>query len=100
MAEGIFAHEVVEGCRERRLLTDAICLTQRPVITFARRLVRDLREHRKPPYVLVRRGLHLMRRQRVIEQSAAARGCRLLTPDQAQQQILRLARSAEDTWHR
>jgi uridine kinase len=30
-------------------------------VTFARRLVRDLRERRKPPWTLVRRGLALMR---------------------------------------
>jgi uridine kinase len=31
------------------------------VVTFARRLLRDLSERRKPPWTLVRRGLALMR---------------------------------------
>jgi uridine kinase len=30
-------------------------------VTFVRRLTRDLRERRKPPWTLVRRGLALMR---------------------------------------
>ena len=60
VAEGIFAQEIVTGCRRRGVLGDAVCVTQHPVVTFVRRLARDLREHRKPPWVLLRRGLHLL----------------------------------------
>ena len=60
VAEGIFAQEIVGECRRRGLLADAVCVTQHPAVTFVRRLTRDLREHRKPPFVLVRRGLHLL----------------------------------------
>ena len=56
LAEGIFAQEIVGECRRRGLLADAVCVTQHPAVTFVRRLTRDLREHRKPPFVLVRRG--------------------------------------------
>ena len=42
------------------LLADAVCVRSTPLVTFWRRLTRDLREHRKPPLVLVRRGLHLL----------------------------------------
>jgi len=91
VAEGIFAQEVVGECRERGLLADAICLTQHPVVTFFRRLSRDLREHRKPPTVLVRRGLHLMREQRRVVEHAASLGCRVLHPDAAYAEISRLA---------
>lgn len=83
VAEGIFAPEVVAGCRDRGLLADAVCLTQHPVVTFVRRLGRDLREHRKPPWVLIRRGVHLAREQRRVVAHAVARGCRPLTGDQA-----------------
>jgi uridine kinase len=87
LAEGIFAQEVVGECRRRELLADAICLSQHPALTFVRRLTRDLREHRKPPGVLVRRGLHLMREQRRVVAHAEAHGCRVLHPDQAYAEI-------------
>lgn len=90
VAEGIFAQEVVAACRTRALLADAICVTQHPVVTFARRLSRDLREHRKPPAVLVRRGVHLMLAQRQVVGRAVAAGCRVLHPDAAYRDIRRL----------
>ena len=76
LAEGIFAQEVVGACREAGVLAAAYCLRQPAVVTFWRRLTRDLREHRKPPLVLVRRGLALMRDQRRVIAHAVALGCR------------------------
>jgi uridine kinase len=93
VAEGIFAQEVVGECRRRGLLADAICLTQHPLVTFVRRLGRDLREHRKPPGVLVRRGLHLLREQRRVVAHAEAHGCRVLHPDVAYAEISRMVRA-------
>jgi len=93
VAEGIFAQEVVADCRRRGLLADAVCLTQHPVVTFVRRLSRDLREHRKPPGVLVRRGLHLLREQRRVVAHAEALGCRVLHPDRAYTEIRALVGS-------
>lgn len=61
VAEGIFAAEIVARCGELGLLADALCLRGRPLTTFRRRLVRDVREARKPVPVLVRRGWGLMR---------------------------------------
>jgi uridine kinase len=90
VAEGIFAQEVVGECRARGVLADAICLTQHPVVTFFRRLSRDLREHRKPPGVLVRRGLHLLRDQRQVVAHAEELGCRVLGSDVAYEQIRQL----------
>lgn len=75
VAEGIFAAEVVAECERRGLLAAAYCLTQPPAVTFWRRLTRDLREHRKPPAVLLRRGLALAREQRRIVDHAVSRGC-------------------------
>jgi uridine kinase len=83
LAEGIFAHEVVAGCRDRELLADAICVTQHPAVTFVRRLTRDLAERRKPPWVLVRRGVHLLRAQRAFVERARRAGCRVLDPESA-----------------
>ena len=83
VAEGIFAPEVVATCREEGLLAAAYCITQHPLVTFWRRLTRDLREHRKPPLVLVRRGTALMRDQQRVVAHALRQGCRKATGDQA-----------------
>ncbi|GGU82802.1 hypothetical protein GCM10010260_14360 [Streptomyces filipinensis] len=66
IAEGIFAAEIVERCRERGLLADALCLTRGPVTTFRRRFLRDLQEGRKSVPFLLRRGWRLMRAERTI----------------------------------
>ena len=42
IAEGIFAADIVERCRDLGLLADALCLRGRPSTTFRRRLLRDL----------------------------------------------------------
>ena len=83
LAEGIFAQEIVTECRRRGLLAEALCVTQHPARTFVRRLVRDLREHRKPPFVLVRRGVHLLLAQRAVVARAEALGCRVVSPQAA-----------------
>ncbi|MET0998648.1 MAG: ATP-binding protein, partial [Marmoricola sp.] len=93
LAEGIFAQEIVAACRERDLLADAVCVTQHPVVTFVRRLARDLREHRKPPFYLLRRGLHLLAEQRALVARAQRQGCRVLSPEAAHREITILARS-------
>jgi uridine kinase len=92
VAEGIFAQEVVAECSSRGLAADAVCVTQRPVVTFVRRFSRDLREHRKPPLVLLRRGLHLLLAQRAVVRHAEERGCRVLAPEAAYEQIRALTR--------
>ena len=61
VAEGIFAAEIIAACRERDLLAAALCVRQNRYVTWWRRLVRDVRERRKPVPVLVRRGWHLLR---------------------------------------
>lgn len=92
IAEGIFAQEIVPDCARLGLLADAFCVTQHPLVTFWRRLVRDLRERRKPPLVLVRRGWHLMRAQPDVVGHAVALGCRAVSPDDALAEIEELVR--------
>jgi uridine kinase len=46
------------------------------VITFGRRLLRDLAEMRKPPLTLVRRGFALARSEPALKQRWTALGCR------------------------
>jgi uridine kinase len=87
LAEGIFAQEVVPHARKAGLLAAAYCVRQHPMVTFWRRLARDLREHRKPPLVLLRRGLALMRDQQRVVAHAVELGCRPVTPDQAYAEI-------------
>ncbi len=94
VAEGIFAQDVVPRCAEAGLLAAAYCVRQPAPVTFWRRLTRDLRERRKPPLVLVRRGWALMRDQRRVVGDAVAKGCRPVTPDEAYADIKRLAHHA------
>ncbi|MGC5029955.1 hypothetical protein [Micromonospora sp. DT229] len=61
VAEGIFAAEIVEECRQRGLLAGAYALRRPRGATFLRRLSRDLAEQRKGPRVLLRRGVALLR---------------------------------------
>lgn len=82
-AEGIFAPDVVAECAAAGLLAHAYCVTQHPAVTFTRRLSRDLRERRKPPMVLLRRGWSLARAQRGVVRRAMDAGCRVATGDVA-----------------
>lgn len=91
VAEGIFAQEIVAECQRLGILADAVCLTQHPAITFARRLGRDLREHRKPPFFLLRRGLHLARAQAAVVRRAAEAGCRVVDGETAFRELSALS---------
>lgn len=91
VAEGIFAQQIVAACRERDVLGAAFCLRQHPLVTFWRRLTRDLRERRKPPVVLLRRGWALMLDQRRVIEDAAALGCTVVSPTEASERIRELA---------
>ena len=94
IAEGIFAQEIVGACAEQGVLAAALCLRQHPLVTFWRRLTRDLREHRKPPLVLLRRGWALMRDQRHVIADAVARGCTAVSSHEASARIRALAAAA------
>ncbi|WP_413799723.1 ATP-binding protein [Streptomyces iranensis] len=74
IAEGIFAADIVGRCADLGVLADAICLRGRPSTTFRRRLLRDLREGRKPALYLLRRGWRLMRAERGIVARQTALG--------------------------
>ncbi len=76
IAEGIFAAEVVDRLRECGVLHSAWCVHHRPGVTFVRRLARDLKERRKPPVTLLRRGLTLMRAEPEIVRRQTALGAR------------------------
>ncbi|MEU6663604.1 ATP-binding protein [Streptomyces sp. NPDC046821] len=83
IAEGIFAADIVERCRELGLLADALCLRGRPSTTFRRRLLRDLREGRKSVPFLLRRGWRLMRAERAIVARQTALGAHACGKEEA-----------------
>ena len=93
LAEGIFAAELVGPCSDLGLLASALCLRRSRWVTFVLRLSRDLREHRKPPLVLVRRGWRLALQEPAIIAALEAKGCRAVSPAQAEAAIRRLAAS-------
>lgn len=84
VAEGIFAPDVVGPAREAGLLAAAFCVRRSAATTFVLRLVRDLREHRKPPLVLLTRGLGLARAQRAVVAEAVAKGCTPASPSEVE----------------
>ncbi|POX59408.1 uridine kinase [Streptomyces sp. Ru62] len=93
IAEGIFAAEIVERCRERGLLADALCLSRGSVTTFRRRFLRDLKEGRKSVPFLLRRGWRLMRAERSIVARQVSLGAHPCDRDEA---LGRLAAAAAD----
>jgi uridine kinase len=78
VAEGIFAPELVDELATRGLLLDAIVVRRDRWKNLVRRLARDLAERRKPPWTLIRRGLHLYRVEPGLVARAVAAGCRPL----------------------
>lgn len=84
VAEGLFATWVIEECRGTGILDAAICVRHHRLVTFLLRFSRDLREGRKAPPVLVRRGWRLMRAEPAIVADAVAHGCTPMTPRQAE----------------
>lgn len=87
VAEGIFAAETIGPLREAGVLADAIALTHRPLVTFVRRLARDLREGRKPPLTLLRRGWALRAAEPAIVARQVALGAVPCTPAEAGRRI-------------
>ncbi|MEH0576147.1 uridine kinase [Streptomyces sp. B21-108] len=83
IAEGIFAAEIVNRCRELGVLADALCLSRGPAKTFRRRFLRDLREGRKSVPFLLRRGWRLMRAERSIVARQTALGAYACDRDEA-----------------
>ena len=89
VAEGIFAAEIAPVLRERDQLTGAYCITHGRVGNFLFRLGRDLRERRKPPLVLIRRGWALAGREADIVARAVRLGAVCATPDETFDAITR-----------
>ncbi|MCH1881837.1 ATP-binding protein [Agrococcus sp. ARC_14] len=76
VAEGVFVGEVVAEARRRGILADAIVVHRSRWVTMGLRFARDLREHRKPPAFLLKRGIILARREPAIVARLTDAGCR------------------------
>lgn len=83
LAEGLFAGRLVAPLRAEGLLAEALCIRRNRWLTFGLRLVRDLSEKRKPPHILVRRGLRLLRDEPHLIAEARDYGARPVRPKQA-----------------
>ncbi|MVA76435.1 uridine kinase, partial [Auraticoccus sp. F435] len=78
VAEGVFAADVLAPARAAGLDVHPVWLDRPRTLTFLLRLVRDLREHRKPPAILLRRGLALWRTEPAMRARALRLGFRPL----------------------
>ncbi|MDO4783835.1 MAG: uridine kinase [Propionibacteriaceae bacterium] len=83
LAEGIFAADVFRACQRRGLPVRAIWLDRPRLFNFVRRLMRDLAERRKPPVVLVRRGIALAKAEPALRAAAIRAGFEPVTMRQA-----------------
>ena len=83
IAEGVFAPDIVAACRAAGVQVEALYLDRPRSLTLLLRFVRDLSERRKPPWVLVRRGLARWRAEPEIRRHALALGCRPVSMGQA-----------------
>ncbi|MDU0348770.1 ATP-binding protein [Actinomyces sp. MRS3W] len=89
VAEGVFAAELIDRCREAGVLADALVLRRPRLQTWWFRLRRDLAEHRKPLHVLLRRGLRLAHEEPGKIAGWVAKGCRLVDRDECEKIIAR-----------
>ncbi|MGB5953346.1 MAG: ATP-binding protein [Ornithinimicrobium sp.] len=90
VAEGIFAAQLIESLDGREALAGAWCIRDRPWLTFGKRLIRDLRQRRKPPKTLWRRGHHLRRAEPGIVVAQERLGATPMTGRQARQRAAHL----------
>lgn len=90
VAEGIFAADAIAPLEAAGLLADALLLRERRVVTFLRRLVRDLREGRKGRLRLLRMGWAKTRAQPAVIARQIALGAHPISKADARARIARL----------
>lgn len=93
VAEGIFAPELVAPVARLGLLLDAIVVCRDPWKNLVRRATRDLRERRKPPATILRRGLGLYGAEPAVVGRAMGKGCRPLDAPTTRRVLAAHARS-------
>ncbi len=91
LAEGIFAPPLLAAARAAGLPVEALWLARHRGTNFTRRLVRDLKEKRKTPTVLMRRGAALYRSEPKLTRDAMAAGFRPVGMREATRVVAKLA---------
>ena len=89
-AEGIFAMEFLATCRRAGLTMEALYIDRPGAVVFWLRLRRDLAKKRKPPMILLRRGLALWQAQGSLKRKALAAG---FTPMSMAQAVTHLTKN-------
>jgi uridine kinase len=87
LAEGVFGIEMADHCRAAGVEVDALFLDRPRPLVMLLRFVRDVREHRKPLPILIRRGLALYRADKELERRARAAGFQMVTLRRALQEL-------------
>lgn len=95
VCEGVFAPELLAPARAAGLEVLPIWLDRSPLANFSRRLRRDLKQHRKSPPVLVRRGLSLLGQERGLRRAALGRGFEPYSMDAALDRLRTLAHHSD-----
>ncbi len=88
LAEGIFAIKALPLARAAGLDASGLYLDRPGAQVAYFRLKRDLKQRRKPPWVLVRRGLALWRAQDELKRKAIANGFRAVSYAEAEGLLL------------
>lgn len=91
LAEGIFAPPLLAAARAARLPVEALWLARHRSTNFSRRLVRDLKEKRKAPTLLLRRGVALYRSEPQLTRDAMQAGFRPVGMREATRVVAELA---------
>ena len=91
LAEGIFAPPLLAAARAAGLPVEALWLARHRSTNFSRRLVRDLKEKRKAPGLLVRRGVAIYRSEPQLAREAMSAGFRPVGMREATRVIADLA---------
>jgi uridine kinase len=97
LAEGIFAIEALPLARAAGLEASGLYLDRPGALVAWYRLRRDLRQKRKSPWVLVRRGLALWRAQGALRRKALANGFEALSYADAEARLGGLTAPASST---
>ena len=91
LAEGIFAPPLLAAAWAAGLPVEALWLARHRSTNFARRLARDLKEKRKSPTVLLRRGAAIYRSEPQLAREALAAGFKAVGMREAMQIVANLA---------
>lgn len=94
IAEGIFATQACPAARAAGIDIEALWLDRTRTKNFVRRLSRDLKEKRKTPTVLVRRGIALFRNEPALRRAALAAG---FTPASMRRALRRVSEASRSS---